>query len=105
MLELERGELAAADAVLARAGAAARERVDDQPLDELVGERSSAGSSGSTCRLTWTLPSPAWPRIAASRPRRSASARANATAPASSETGTHVSVARSCRPGAAAAAA
>ena len=39
MLELERRDLALADAVLARAGAAARERVDDQPLDELVGER------------------------------------------------------------------
>ena len=39
VLELERRDLALADAVLAGARAAARERVDDQPLDELVGDR------------------------------------------------------------------
>ena len=39
VLELERPELAQADAVLARARAAARERVDDEALDELVGAR------------------------------------------------------------------
>ena len=90
-------DLAEADAVLARARAAAREGVVDDVVHELLGR--ARPRPGVTCTATWRLPSPAWPRMPALRPSRSISARAKWAAPASSVSGTHTSVARSFVPG------
>ena len=98
MLLLERSDLAEPDAVLPGARAAARERVVDDVVDELLGRASSSGRrrSGSRCARSRRRRGRRCPHC---RPSRSISARANRTAPASSVSGTQTSVARSFVPG------
>ena len=62
-------DLAEADAVLAGAGAAQRQRrgrSGDRAI-ELSARSSSSGSSGSSRKIRWKLPSPTWPTIGARR--------------------------------------
>ena len=72
VLALEVAELAEADPVLARAGAAAGERVvDDAPSSAAAARATDSASSGSSRNATWKFPSPTWPTMPPRRPEPS----------------------------------
>ena len=102
VLELEVAELAVADAVLARARAAACERILDHSPLSASAWAIDAASSGSSRNATWKLPSPTWPTMPPRNPDSSSARRACSIAAASSDTGTATSVVIAFEPGASA---
>ncbi len=98
MLLLEGADLAEADAVLAGAGAAARERVVDDVVDELLRPRQLGGVVGDLDGDV-DVAVAGMPDDARMQPQPVDLGAGEATAAASSVTGTQTSVARSFVPG------